>query len=535
MIHFRTKLTTAIAIIIVSACTVSAASNGKYVVSQYIDAMVAGDYDKASQFWHPIYRETCDRFGIVFRDAPYKWDCMSPIVENLETMRARQFQSEMASTIIGATVERVNLSISTGPDTIQHNYHVLTDSTGSYMVPRFWLYLSNLRLVTTKYYDVYYRDKTQLNDHALAHLDVFTEQTVISLGGTKEHLDLLEQQRMEYYLGRNENEVSELLGFRSHGVHFRPSDIIVSHYIPDFHQITAFLITLVIEDKGLVTMPFVQNGLACSFGGRFGQHKDVMPQIAAFTIENSLFTLENVATYSGFYDTIGNIDFSYPLSVAVMATIYDETSPVDVSALVGKLSGSMREVEAMTLQDVSEALKSTTGKDWGDWKKLATERTMSGRHPNLKTGVTSDSGVTVFESGTIDYLITVKHDAGWYNVVVKPIKDDPLMSGMIVVRGGLGLKFDAYKSFLWKEQFDNTRYTTQLYSIQFSQEEVGIYDYTTNRLVAKYVSSFDSSGSLIQDGAVTFRFRDDIFPGGLENYICGLGQFPSESLQAPGN
>ena len=50
-----------------------------------------------------------------------------------------------------------------------------------------------------------------------------------------------------------------------------------------------------------------------------------------------------------------------------------------------------------------------------------------------------------------------------------------------------------YQSGLFAEHLPNTRYDSEIYGIQFSANEAGLYNYYTDNLVAKYISSFSPS------------------------------------------
>ena len=240
-------------------------------VSDYINALKEGRFDDAAGFWDPNLIETSERLGITYRNIDYKYDCMSPLTENFDALSSPVTRIQQSLNQSGPSSYKSLVTIMTPKDSITYEYFIQEDSTGMHLIPRFWRYLNNLRLVKTKYYDVFYRDENQLNDLSLEDLDVYTETIIRKLGGTEEDLRALEHNRMEYYLARTENEVSELLGFKSHGLYFKPSDIIISYYMPHYDQIALFALAYTQDDMGLVMAPFLQAGTGSMFGGRFGQ------------------------------------------------------------------------------------------------------------------------------------------------------------------------------------------------------------------------------------------------------------------------
>ena|GEM_PF-3597337 len=496
----------------------------KTLMSSYINALIDEDYEGAAQFWHPQYIETCNRLGITYRDVPYKCDCMSPLLQNMASIRDGSSSWTITQTRLAPQHYKMILKIHTPERTISYDYFCLDDSTGVYLIPRFWLHLNNLRVVKTRYFDVFYRDESQLNDFALFDLDQYIELTLMKLGASKEMLEKLKERRMEYYLAETENEVSELLGFSSRGIFFTQSDIIISRYLPDYHELALFALSYTQDNLGLYSAPFIRRGLACSFGGRFGQSKEVMPQIANFTLANDVYALEDVLTISDFHTKIGSIDFSYPLSLGLVETLTERYNIAGTLKLLSDLSGSMSDVAGWTTDDVKAVITGFTGKTWNEIEMYSKEKIASDPFPNLHPGVTPGSGQTVFESGTTEYLARITHNEGWYDVKLTPYSPDTRIEGTIVIKGPVGNTHDEFKSFLWNEHFPDIPYINQLYSIRYNPDEIGVYDYLTNRLVAKYVSSFDDGNKLVNGGEMSFRFSDNTLRDHISSYQCNIIQ-----------
>jgi len=510
-------------VLILTAGTLQADSQDvKQLMSSYIDALIEEDYDRAAQFWHPEYVKTCRRLGITYRDVPYKYDCMSPLLQSMDEIRSGDASWTTTPTMLDPEHHKIILKIYTPERTVSHDYFFQQDSTGTYLIPRFWLYLNNLNVVSTRYVDVFYRNESQLNDFALFDLDRFLEQTLTSLGASNEMLKTLEEQRMEYFLAESQNEVSELVGVPSHGMFFLPSDIVISHYLPDYHELTLFAISYTQNDLGLYAEPFIRRGLACMLGGRFGQNRDVMPQIASFTLANDIFSLEDILTASDFHEKVGSIDFSYPLSLGLVETLIEKYNISGALKLLSDLSGSMSDVATWTADDVKAVITSFTGKTWSEIETYAKEEISADPFPNLKPGASSGTGVTVFESGTVEYLVEITLDSGWYSVKVTPYSPETRIEGAVVISGPTGNTHKEFKSFLWQEQFPQEPYIDELYCIRYDPDEVGIYDYLTNRLVAKYVSSFDDSNRLVNEGSISFSFKENVLRDHIGSYRCRI-------------
>lgn len=512
----------AILAILMSGNVIADTEEVNSLMSSYISALVEEDYEGASEFWHPQYIETSKRLGISYRDVPYKYDCMSPLLRNIDLLRSNQASWNTIPTMLDPDHFKVILKLHMPDGEISYDYFFQSDSTGTFLIPRFWLHLNNLNVVKTRYFDVFYRNPSQINDFALFELDRFIEETAATMGAPKELLETLERRRMEYYLTESDTEVSELLGFPTRGIYFVPCDIIMSRYMPDYHEIALFALSYTQENLGLHYEPFIRRGLAASYGGRFGQSREVMSQIAGFTLDNDLYTIEDVLTVDGFHNKIGSVDFSYPLSVGLVESIASKYNITTALILLSKLSGSIDEVSGWMSDDVKGTITAVTGASWEQIESHARELITADRFPNLKPGAMPDSGDKVFESGTNDYVAKITLHDGWYHVSLKPYSPDFRIEGTILVSGSIGVNFTEFKSFLFQEQFPEIPYISELYSIRYSPDEIGVYDYLTNRLVAKYVTSFDPESKLVTDGQISFRFKQDVLHNHMNSYKCRI-------------
>ena len=247
-----------------------------------------------------------------------------------------------------------------------------------------------------------------------------------------------------------------------------------------------------------------------------------MPQIAAFTLENDLYKLEDVLTFTRFADTINNIDFSYPLSQGLVENIYKNHGVAALEQLYTQLSGTMDEVNSWKVAHVKGILEEITGEPFDDLTKETIAHIEKNRFTVLQLAPVSDTGETVFQSGTPRYIISIKVADGWYNVKVSGYKGESNFSGTITVRGNTGKRFGSFKSFLWRDHFPEIGYRGELYSIQFTPQEIGIYEYFTNRLIAKYVGGFNGRMNIIENETLQFRFKENLFENRMDRLECKL-------------
>lgn len=492
------------------------------IMDNYIRYLIDGDYKSAESLWHPQYIETCYRLGITYADTPFKFDCVSPLLENIDLIRSGSATWQAVSTGLDPNHQKVVVRITSGSNTVSCDYYFAEDSTGTFMIPRFWMYLNNFDLVETKYFNVYYRSREQLNDFAIYDLDRFVETVAETFDVSPKKLLELSHERMEYFLLDSESEVAELLGFPSQGTYYTPCDVIISRRIPDYHEVAMFLLDYMQPEHGLYVEPFISRGIACYLGGRFGQTKDVMWQVANFTLQNDIFELSDILTFDGFRNKIGNIDFSFPLSLGLVSALEKRIGMSGVLGLFADLSGTVDDVNNWSAEDVESKLTKSVNMSWDQIVAATRAEVADDPFPNLKPGITSDTGIVAFESGTSDYHIRITLDDGWYNVVVTPFLVGSIPEGSIVLSGYTGNQMVSFKSFLWNDQFPDKGYSSEIYAIRFNGQEVGVYDYLINELIAKYVASFDKDSDLVGDGCIKFRLRENTLRDRLDQFKCRL-------------
>jgi len=110
------------------------------------------------------------------------------LLENIDLIRNGHADWSATSTGLDPQHTKVILKISTKDNTISYDYFFREDSTGYRLIPRFWMYLNNLSVVRTKYFDVFYRNESQLNDLAVFDLDRVVETIASTFGVPDENL-----------------------------------------------------------------------------------------------------------------------------------------------------------------------------------------------------------------------------------------------------------------------------------------------------------------------------------------------------------
>jgi hypothetical protein len=103
-----------------------------------------------------------------------------------------------------------------------------------------------------------------------------------------------------------------------------------------------------------------------------------------------------------------------------------------------------------------------------------------------------------------------------------PLDPETRIDGTITLIGSKGYTYSEFKSFLFDEHFPDMPHINELYSIRYDSDEIGVYDYITNRLMAKYVSAFDGTEELVRQGRILFRFRENILRGRMDSYRCHI-------------
>jgi hypothetical protein len=495
--------------------------------TEYLNHLKAGEFDQASSFWMPDYISSVYKFGVFYTDIPYKYDCNSNYIHNLEGIRNGSVKVDFTIVPKGIKDYRAALTLTDSLGESKYYYFISRgEDANYYLIPQYWNTMQSMIMKEQKYVRVYYFKERQVNKYALELLDTKIEEIAGQLGLDGKALNRLAEDKMTYILTENLNQVQEFTGFPCAGWHDQSNNFIISSDLPHCKMVTEFLVDYKLGELPLHTLPFMKEGLAVHLGGRAGTRLNVFGQLVEFSLKAEYFKLEDILTSSDFNEKLGGMDFSYTLSGYFVGYLHELMGMENLLALYVDLSSDQKKLEQMSTMQLKKVIEIASGKKWIDLEN----RFLAYLKPKINTEVETVNvkaeGDIVYQSGSPKYSVTIYEHNDYYILDASSFNKDTPVSATLIFNYSPA-RFDSeYQSSLFATQFPEIEYQRQFYGIAFNQDEVGIYNYLTNEITAKYISSFAAEQISAAKGSVTIRFKKQQMPDDFSKYNIQVIEIP---------
>ncbi len=481
----------------------------------YFDLIRSGNYESALSMWEPSTIKRATRLGIEYNNIPVKPDCNSPVLNNLDLIRERLNNGITSKAILDTGIIRLHFSAETKSGPIKYLYYA--KKLGNY----FWFiypqdyYAANWPIYDSKYFRFYLNPKrdNSYNKIAAASLDSFVEKIAKIISISPDRLNVLEKEKIDYYLCYNDQEVSRITGIQTDGTYDRASDAIISSIFPEFHLIAQLLVNTKLQKLPLFTLPVMQEGLAISLGGRWHRSPEVILDFGEYILDYKLTEIDSVLTA---IESANNemSDITFPIEACLIDHIYKSLGNDKFFQLYRSLSGDIGFVNNLTADEVKNIIANSFEQSWAEFKKqfediIARDNYHGGQilPGQIETNreLLNDGGLVV--SSSDDWLQINYTDQNGQNREANLMFFKPAsLEGKI--------------SALFNEQYKKEQeYKGYRFGIRIDMNEIGLYDYATNQLKAKYVYNFapdpayfDSTSGKIS-AYFDIKLLDGILPG----------------------
>jgi hypothetical protein len=485
-------------------------------VNEYFELISAENFDIAGDMWTPEALERSSRFGISYSDIPLRVDCNSPIIRYYDKLQSRLMSPiRKCETLEEDAWYQVEYSDILGSALLKHNYFV--QKRGDW----FWLsysqdfYASEWPVTESRYFRVHAHPEVQkfLNDAVLAEADNFVEKTARRLGMDEATRDLIARDKIEYFYCASDTVVEQITGFLVKGTLDLASNDVISADFPHLHELTHLLVNIRLSELPLYSMPVTREGVAVYLGGRWGKHTSVLMDLAIFLYQQELVVFDSILTMAGF-QTASGADIVYPVTGMFCGYLIDRLDVEGFLELYRKLSGKFEYLNGMATSDIQNIILDATGmNDWSDLK-VGFDTYVEGYLVNevvAQPGAGETSRVLVEND-----RVTVGDSGDWISFVFTALPEDTLCQGNLLF-DKIGL-FDGQSSSLYDSQYgSDIPFEGYRYGVRYDQNEIGLYDYATNLLVAKYIWGITPSDDYFDAEAktISIRFRKSVFDGRL--------------------
>ncbi|MCP4568573.1 MAG: hypothetical protein GY841_13430 [FCB group bacterium] len=457
----------------------------------YVEALLSEDLIAAAECWLDESIQKSKRLGITYTDVPLKYDCASPLILNLQTIR--RLKSKVTVADVDYHDDWALLTIQAGDPTegLTCYYYALQTDFGWKLAPAIHIKTRSWLTTRTKYANIYHSDKSMINRPACLELDRFIESSGHELGLSPSALNKLAGEGIDYYLC-DETEFKALTGYDAHGLGNLQFDAVVTRHLPHEHELTHLLVNYAKGDLPLYTIPFMQEGLACRMGGRWGR----VPRVIAYTghliLSNDMCPLQDILTFDDFHTKVGTPEISYPVSSIFVDYLIERSGMEKVLSLYRHLSGTGKEIRSLSSDNIKAAIEEKCGLRWDDivpdfaayWPRFE----KAGIVP-IEIDNTTEPELIVDSDSLV---LSVRTDADSYLFTIMMAAD--MKSGVVKFGPRVAILDREYQSRLFAEQFPSVRFTGERYGLVFSNSEIGLYDYFCDQVRAKYVSLSPNNG-----------------------------------------
>jgi len=482
------------------------------VLAEYFDLLVSGNTQTAEQLWTAPVLERANRFGIQFDDIPLKVDCNSPLVRDIDLMQnyihptAKTFE-----TLPGGDYVKMEYRPMVLGRVIPHDYYAYND--GQY----FWLthpqeyYTRGWPVIETEFVRLHYHPSRRkyLNDLVFDELDNFVEKTAKRLGMSGDQFDKIKEFKIEYYYCDADSTVKAISGHLTKGLLDLPTNDIISAYMPHYHELVHLLINITLKDLPLFTQPLLREGIAVYYGGRWGKAPEALFGLGSFLYREKIVDVDSLVTMRGF-ESQATSDIAYPMAGIFIGYLESKLGRDKLMDLYLDLSGPFDTVNAQSADMVEQKLADVTGA--ADWKELHSDfsdwlKKNIDENPSAAPGALA-KGKQI--ARTDNYTVTESKD--WVVFVFNTHGEDTPKGNLIF---GVDERLKGKHSSLFEEQYDkNLLYEGHRWGVRYDGNEVGLYDYGSNELVAKYIWGLTPSDKYWdkEAGTISVSIRRSLIP-----------------------
>lgn len=481
----------------------------------YLDLVQSGNYESALGMWEPTALERATRLGIEYRNIPIKPDCGSPIIRNLGQIKDNLLTGIKSNATLDSGVIRIKFAVETSGGLIEHLYYM--EKFGS----DFWLifpqdfFARDWPTRESKYFRFHINpNKTDYyNDIGAASLDAFVEKIANKIDIPAERMTTLESAKIDYYLCLDKLDVDRLSGEHISGYYDKGADAIISEVFPDFHLIARLLTNFTLKQLPYFTLPAFEEGLSIYLGGRWQRAPEVILDFGEYILDYKLTEIDSILTTSAAENGAAS-DITFPIDACLIDYLYSSLETAKFFDLYRALSGDRKIADIMTMEEIKTAMAAPFKMSWPEFKtgfeEYISSRTSHGGR--IFPGKVATDREIINEKGLI---ISVSDK--WLMVSYSATSGQSQEASLLFDQPE---RLKDKKSDLFDEQYGETEiYTGYRFGIRLDMNEIGLYDYATNQLKAKYVYNFapdpgyyDSTSNEI-NAYLDISLLDDILPG----------------------
>jgi hypothetical protein len=491
--------------------------------NSYLNALVAGQWNKAENCWAPEDLICSKRLGINYIYVPCKYDCASPLFIHLDEIKSGRIKVKIDSTVCLDDYARLYIKIGSTTDSTQIIYYANKSAAKWHLVSPMRALTGNWKSMNSDYVGIRYHNLSAINQYALNKTADFINSVCAKLEMPDSLLDKLKTTKIDYYLG-DESDIKNLTGFDTKGMANLQFDAVITQYLPHPHELVHLLINYNFQQLPLYTVPFMQEGLATYLGGRWGKSPGVIFYYGEINLALGMANLEDILAYNGFHGNSVNSDISYALSGLFTKYLIEKFGMDKFKQLYLELSGTSAEVATYSTAQIKSKIEQKHKMSWSQLEKDFLSMAKQYEYNGLKPVQPPENGRPIQTLSGDIITIRVFEDDNKYYFSIKSSTDTP--KGILLFKYKEHDIESTYRSNLFAEQLPQINYSSEMYGLHFSSDEVGFYNYPTNTLLAKYVLSFSPSDIYWNpiEKSINFSLGKELLEGKLGDFELKLAE-----------
>ena len=358
----------------------------------------------------------------------------------------------------------------------------------SFLVTSPYYHSRNWNVIISEHFKFLISDGIAFNEYSISLLENFINKMSVVLSFTDDEKNQLKQNKIFYFLCKNEAEIQKVTGFATRGIFILAQDYVMTIYNTHYHELLHFLINFKLRKLPLYTHPFLQEGFAVAFGGRGGLDAHTIIETGVFLVKSDFANYLELLSRSDFQSTDASI--SYPISGLYTSFLLKRIGIEKYLDLYKKYSASLdlNLIDKISINELPDEI---------EWEKFVDSlidknpvRVFEEKDYSGFDLITKQNGFEVYEN-EIEYLFRVKDT-------------------LLIISGE---KIFDYQSKIFKLIFPSRNYDSEKYLIIANSNEVSVYNLFSNNLIGKYVASFSIPPKALtnNNGFYEFVVRKDLF------------------------
>ena len=454
---------------------------------EFIKAHISGS-DDIRQFVAPEELERAGRLGITYENVSNKFLLNHGIPSDIKSFLT---SDSLYSVTVSELEPGYRSAVLTVPGKMYEQTFYFKD--GKYISPLTY-HTKGYTRKSSKYFDFFIDNTQYFNDYSMKKLDEYVDEIAGLLNFTPEEKGLLEKEKIIYIHCGDEDEVEKVTGLKTRGIADVAYDAVISSYNCHFHEISHLLMNYKLKNNLQPTLLFFLEGFATATGGRGGENKNLIFEIADYLLDKNYVTYSQLLPYKSFQEEDPSIAYSVAgLYNRFLLEHFGFEYYVNVyKRFSGKLDELFEVDPASFILPDEESFKEFL-------KKYRDEKPVKFKVKGDFDSFYDEDGAEILEGREYYYF---------------RVKEPILISEKEPIKG--------YTSTKFSDIAPGRTYKGYKYIVTADDEFISINNLYTNDQLCAYIKSFSLSGKNVprdEDGYLEFYIKKDVFDEALERMV----------------